>query len=138
GAWGAARAVAGGRGKPAPGPRASTAGARAAAGLTTLAAAASLLPVIEGPSREIMSEPLPEGPDGTAALDDGTLLERLLDGRAAVVCGPGLGQAEGTRALVAHVVRHAAAPLVLDADGLNLVAGTTLLRERPAPTVVTP
>ena len=29
-------------------------------------------------------------------------------------------------------------PLVLDADGINAVAGTGLLRERPAPTVVTP
>jgi NAD(P)H-hydrate epimerase len=138
GTFGHVLVVAGSRGKTGAALLASAAVARAGAGLTTLAAAASLLPVIEGHSREIMSEPLPDGPDGTAALDDGTLLERLLGGRAAVVCGPGLGQAEGTRALVAHVVRHAAAPLVLDADGLNLVAGTTLLRERPAPTVVTP
>src|SRR5438034_1681006 len=62
----------------------------------------------------------------------------LLADREAVVCGPGLGQAAATRALVAHVVRQCAAPLVLDADGLNAVAGSALLRDRPGPTVVTP
>src|SRR5262249_57591554 len=71
-------------------------------------------------------------------LGDPGVVERLLNGRAAVVCGPGLGQADGTRALVAHVVRRTNAPLVLDADGLNLVVGTAILRERPGPTVVTP
>src|SRR5262249_39919406 len=47
-------------------------------------------------------------------------------------------QAEGTRALVHHVVRHARAPLVLDADGLNVVASTDVLRQRQGATIVTP
>src|SRR5204862_231154 len=72
-------------------------------------------------------------PLGTAAA-----VEALLDDRAAVVCGPGLGRHPDTDALVAHVVRSTRAPLVLDADGLNAVAGTDVLRARPAPTVVTP
>jgi ADP-dependent NAD(P)H-hydrate dehydratase / NAD(P)H-hydrate epimerase len=138
GTFGHVLVVAGSRGKTGAALLAATAAARAGAGLTTLAAAGSLLPVLEGRAREIMCEPLPDGADGTAALGDGAVVERLLQGRGAVVCGPGLGQAEGTRALVAHVVRHASAPLVLDADGLNLVAGTPILRERPGPTVVTP
>ena len=130
--------VAGSRGKTGAALLAASAAARAGAGLTTLAAAGSLLPVLEGHVREIMTEPLPDGPDGTAALDDGVVIDRLLTDRGAVVCGPGLGLAEGTRALVARVVQRARAPLVLDADGLNAVAGTTLLRERPAATIVTP
>jgi hydroxyethylthiazole kinase-like uncharacterized protein yjeF len=138
GTFGHVLVVAGSRGKTGAALLASTAAARAGAGLTTLAAAGSLLPVLEGRTREIMCEPLPDGPDGVAALADGAALDRALRDRAAVVCGPGLGQADATRALVAHVVRHARTALVLDADGLNLVAGTRLLRERPAPTVVTP
>src|SRR5262245_39204875 len=138
GTFGHVLVVAGSRGKTGAALLASSAAARSGAGLTTLAAAGSLLPVLEGHVREIMSEPLPDGPDGTAALGDAAVVERLLNGRAAVVCGPGLGQADGTRALVAHVVRRTNAPLVLDADGLNLVAGTAILRERPGPTVVTP
>src|SRR5262245_44369174 len=138
GTFGHVLVVAGSRGKTGAALLASAAAARAGAGLTTLAAAGSLLPVLEGHVREIMTEPLPDGPDGTAALGDGLAIEHLLAGRAAVVCGPGLGQADETKALVAHVVRHARVPLVLDADGLNAIAGTALLRERPAATVVTP
>jgi NAD(P)H-hydrate epimerase len=138
GTFGHVLVLAGSRGKTGAALLASAAAARSGAGLTTLAAAGALLPVLEGHVREIMSEPLPDGPEGTAALGDGAVVERLLNGRAAVVCGPGLGQADGTRALVAHVVRRTSAPLVLDADGLNLVAGTAMLRERPGPTVVTP
>jgi len=138
GSFGHVLVIAGSRGKTGASLLATSAAARAGAGLTTLAAAGALLPVLEGHVREIMTEPLPDGPDGTAALGDGAAVERLLPGRGAIVCGPGLGLAEGTRALVAHVVRRARAPLVLDADGLNAVAGTALLRERPGPTVVTP
>ncbi len=76
--------------------------------------------------------------DGAAALADGAAASALLTDRGAVVCGPGLGQASATRELIRHVVRQCTVPLVLDADGLNAVAGTSVLRERPGPTVVTP
>src|SRR5205814_652009 len=89
-----------------PGPRRT----RAGAGLTTLAVPATLQPVLEAQVREAMTAALPDTSDGAA-------LDALLAGRAAVVCGPGLGQAAETRALVAHVIRRSAAPLVLDADG---------------------
>jgi hydroxyethylthiazole kinase-like uncharacterized protein yjeF len=86
----------------------------------------------------VMTAALPDAREGAAALGDGAGLEALLHGRTAVVCGPGLGLHPETRALVAHLVRHCPVPLVLDADGLNAVAGTDLLRARPAATVVTP
>src|SRR5262249_21898264 len=113
GTFGHVLVVAGSRGKTGAALLASAAAARSGAGLTTLAAAGALLPVLEGHVREVMSEPLPDGPDGTAALGDGAVVDRLLNGRAAVVCGPGLGQADGTRALVAHVVPPPTAPLLL-------------------------
>lgn len=138
GTFGHVLIVAGSRGKTGAALLAAGAAARAGAGLTTLAAAGSLLVVLEGRVREVMSEPLPEEPEGAPAVGDGVAVDRLLAGRAAVVCGPGLGQTAGARALVHRIVRQARAPLVLDADGLNAIAGTTLLRERPGPTVVTP
>jgi len=123
--------VAGSRGKTGAALLAAGGAARAGAGLTTLAVPATLQPVLEAQVREAMTAALPDTSDGAA-------LDALLAGRAAVVCGPGLGQAAETRALVAHVIRRSAAPLVLDADGLNAVAGTGLLRARAGPTVVTP
>jgi len=85
-----------------------------------------------------MTAALPDAGDGVAGLDDGREVDALLDGRDAVVCGPGLGLADATRTLVAHVVRRCRVPLVIDADGLNAVAGTALLGERGGPTIVTP
>jgi NAD(P)H-hydrate epimerase len=85
-----------------------------------------------------MTVALPDTGDGAAAAGDEHALAEILDGRSAVVCGPGLGQAAPTRAFVAEVVRRTTAPLVLDADGLNNVAGTGLLSERAGPTVLTP
>jgi len=128
GTFGHVLVIAGSRGKTGAALLAAEGVARAGAGLTTLAVPGALQPVFEGRVREVMTAALPEG-DG---------LEALLAGRAAIVCGPGLGVTDATRGLVADVVRRATAPLVLDADGLNVVAGTPLLRERPGPTVVTP
>src|SRR5439155_26955753 len=96
---------------------------RAAAGLTTLAVPATLQPILEGHVREAMTAALPDAGDGAAALADGRVADELVAGRTAVVCGPGLGLADATRHLVAHLVRRCPVPLVLDADGLNAVAG---------------
>jgi len=138
GDYGRVLIVAGSRGKTGAALLATEGGGRAGAGLLTLASAAVLQPVLEGHVREAMTAALPDGRDGTAALGDGVALMRLLEGRAAVVCGPGLGLNPDTRTLVATIVRTARTPLVLDADALNAVAGTGVLRERLGPTVLTP
>lgn len=138
GTFGHVLVIAGSRGKTGAALLATGAAGRAGAGLVTLAAAGGLQPVLEGHVREAMTAALPDAGDGVAALDDGRAVDALLDGRAAVVCGPGLGLADETRTLVAHVVRRCRVPLVLDADGLNAVAGTGLLAERGGPTIVTP
>jgi NAD(P)H-hydrate epimerase len=138
GSFGHVLVLAGSRGKTGAALLAAEASVRGGAGLTTLAVPETLQAVLQGQVREVMTATVPDGGAGTASLGDGHRLDALLADRAAVVCGPGLGLDEATRALVAHTVRHAAAPLVLDADGLNLVAGTDLLRRRPGPTVVTP
>jgi NAD(P)H-hydrate epimerase len=68
--------------------------------------------------------------------------ERVLELAArarAVVAGPGLGRAPGTSELVDALVRGVTAPLVLDADALFVLAGRLeALRDRPAPTALTP
>jgi ADP-dependent NAD(P)H-hydrate dehydratase / NAD(P)H-hydrate epimerase len=61
----------------------------------------------------------------------------------ALLIGPGLGRVETTSASVRHIVLNAPTPLVLDGDGLYAFSprshGDPLaLRQRPAPTVLTP
>lgn len=66
------------------------------------------------------------------------ILERLpkMD---AVLIGCGLGQSAGTFAVVKAVLENAACPVVLDADGINVLAGhKDILRGRAAPTILTP
>ena len=50
--------------------------------------------------------------------------------------GPGLGP--GVEGFVRVLLERWAGSLVLDADGLNALAGVDLLRERGAPTIITP
>ena len=66
------------------------------------------------------------------------ILERLgkMD---AVLMGCGMGMSAGTLAVLETVLKNAKCPVVLEADGINLVsAHKDLLRGRTAPTVLTP
>lgn len=57
----------------------------------------------------------------------------------AVLVGPGLGQSEGTLAVVRVVLENAQCPVVVDADGINVLsAHRDLLRGRKSPTILTP
>lgn len=57
----------------------------------------------------------------------------------AVLVGPGLGQSKGTLAVVRAVLEKAECPVVVDADGINVLsAHRDLLRGRKLPTILTP
>ena len=111
---------------------------RAGAGYVTVAAPASLELSFTVRLLEAMLAGLPE--------DDGALAPEAVDaaleavGRAdAVVLGPGLGRSAGAQALARELVQRIPVPLVIDADGLNALAGhLDELRHRRAPTVLTP
>lgn len=63
-------------------------------------------------------------------------LEDALAWADVVAAGPGIGRGEGAAALLARVIGASEKPLLIDADGLNLLAAKpglrTLLRERAA------
>jgi len=100
---------------------------------------ASLLPVVAGQLREVMTEPLAEGEPGVLGAAARPALERLWQGRDCLALGPGIGTAEETGALVGAVVRHCPLPLVIDADGLNLLAADPDPLGRAAgPVILTP
>ena len=63
----------------------------------------------------------------------------LLSKMDAVLLGPGIGQSNGTYALVQAVLKNAGCPVVLDADGINVLSGhIDILRDRTAPAILTP
>jgi len=88
---------------------------------------------------EVITKALPATSDG--ALDEPAAAEVLkaADRFRALVVGPGLGRDDRTAAAVRRIVAEAPVPLVLDADGLNALAGDVgPLRARRAPAVLTP
>lgn len=66
------------------------------------------------------------------------ILERLQK-MDAVLIGPGLGRSEGTFAAVKAVLENFTGPVIVDADGINVLAGhRDILRGRTSPTILTP
>jgi NAD(P)H-hydrate epimerase len=136
--------LAGSLGKSGAAALAARAALRAGAGLVTVATAKSALPMVAALGMEFMTEALPETEDGTLslrALDYGRL-DRLVEGKTVLAVGPGIGTHPETVELVQTIVTRYGLPLVLDADGLNALAGcmdTFRPETRPAGmTVLTP
>jgi NAD(P)H-hydrate epimerase len=120
---------------------ASLAAARAGAGYVTVAAPASVAPLIAGKLLEVMTVELPDDPEtGLKRGSSRMAVERAARAQA-LVLGPGLGRLPAAQKFARDVANHANLPLVLDADGLNAHAeegGLEQLAGRGAPTVLTP
>lgn len=102
--------------------------ARCGAGLVTLATRPEHLAGAMARAPEVM----------THAVSSGQELQPLLGRPSTIVVGPGLGRAPWGEQLLYHA-RKSGKPLVVDADGLNLLAAAGLQRaEGEGPRVLTP
>ena len=111
---------------------------RSGAGLVFLGVPESIYAVEAVKLNEPVVFPLPDrgGKLSQEAIPE--ILERLPQ-MDAVLVGPGLGQSDGVFQVVKTVLEQAACPVVLDADGINLLsAHKDILRGRTAPTILTP
>jgi ADP-dependent NAD(P)H-hydrate dehydratase / NAD(P)H-hydrate epimerase len=116
----------GGPGMRGAGRLAAMAALRAGAGLVTLAAIGTPDVDALGAADAVMTRAL-DGPLGP-----------LLDGKAAIVIGPGLGMAGDARARVVEALASGV-PAVLDADALNLLASAPgVIAGAAGPVVITP
>lgn len=113
---------------------AATAAARAGAGAVVCACGEDVQPLLAGKLTEVMTLGLPTDDAGAlrpeAALD---ALDARLDQARALLVGPGLGRQAPTARFVRALLADAAdrnLPAVVDADGLNALAGHTDLLER--------
>ncbi|MBW1982719.1 MAG: NAD(P)H-hydrate dehydratase [Deltaproteobacteria bacterium] len=139
GSFGHVLVVAGSVGKSGAAAMTGLGAARAGAGLVTVAVPASLNPVLEVKLTEVMTEPLPETPAQTISEAAWARLQQLLANKQALALGPGLSMHEETRSLVCKLVEQGGCPLVVDADGVNSLAGQLAVLERAqAPLVLTP
>jgi hydroxyethylthiazole kinase-like uncharacterized protein yjeF len=125
GNYGHALIVGGSMGKAGAAAMAGMAALRAGAGLATVATPKSVLPTVAGFHPELMTEPLPETETGTIAAPAAGRLDELVKAKTVVAIGPGISRHPQTAEQVRRLVAKCEAPLVVDADGLNVFEGRT-------------
>lgn len=112
---------------------------RGGAGLVRVFTSASAFPIVAGAEMCVMTTPLDEDAEGRVSVSATDRLPAELQWADVVALGPGLGKSDGLTQLVLQLVTSVDRPLVLDADGLNAVAGEKeWWKRRSAPLVLTP
>ena len=111
---------------------------RTGAGLVFLGVPESIYAIEAVKLNEPVVFPLPDH-DGKLSEEAAPAILERLPRMDTVLIGCGLGQSEGTFAVVKAVLQNAECPVVLDADGINVLsAHRDILRGRKQPTILTP
>jgi NAD(P)H-hydrate epimerase len=113
------------------------------AGLVTAGVPASLHEILEIKLTEVMTKPLPESQAGNFSQSAGAVILRFLEKAATLVLGPGMGMHWSGKDFLNELLPQVRIPMVIDADGLNLIAEIIkdrkdFLRQLTAPLVLTP
>jgi NAD(P)H-hydrate epimerase len=111
---------------------------RAGAGLVTLAAPASLVPIFASQLAEAMCLVLSDSRPGELSAAHAPEIRREAEARDALVLGPGMGQTPAARSLARVLATQVGVPAVVDADALNAFAGDLDSLRATAPRVLTP
>jgi holo-[acyl-carrier-protein] synthase len=115
---------------------ASMGAARSGAGLVRLLVAQSIYPILAEKATEVVVGPVPEISPGVVGHASLSGILRGFAGADAGVIGPGLGRDASTRRLIEDLVPRVVAPLVLDADALNLLSEHRSILPRLSPQIV--
>ncbi len=124
GLYGHALVIAGGRGKTGAAAMAGIAALRAGAGLVTVASAESAISQVASYAPELMTEPLDETEEGAIASGAFNQIRKLSEKKTVLAAGPGMGTYRLTVDVVRRLFAEIELPMVVDADGLNALAGT--------------
>ena len=140
GRFGIVLVVAGGRGMAGAAALCGASALRSGAGLVRIASPVEVQPTVASFEPSYMTFPLPQDAQGLLDFEASReALSHLLTQADVLAVGPGLGQSESLRRFVKWVVEAVELPTVLDADGLNGLAGQSeILRGLSRPFVVTP
>ena len=139
GTFGHAGIIAGSVGKTGAAAMAAMAALRVGTGLVTVAAPRSLSDVLEAKLLEAMVFPLPETEARTLSRQALEPILTFAADKTALAIGPGIGTHPETQALVRSLLGETKQPMVLDADGLNAVAGhADRLGRASGPLILTP
>ena len=111
---------------------------RSGAGLVYLGVPQSIYEIEAIKLTEPITFPLPDT-DGRISAEAIPQIIAMLPNMDVVLIGPGLGRSEGVFSVVKAVLMNFKGPVVLDADGINVLSGhIDILRERTGVTILTP
>ncbi len=113
----------------------SRAALRAGAGLVILGCPDRLAEQFEGRLIEVIKEPLAQE-NGQLAKAAWQTIEKRLDWADAIAAGPGLGTGKGVEALIQKLIAGYKGITVLDADGINVLAGRPEVFKKTKGTVI--
>ncbi len=118
----------------------SSSALKAGAGAVVLGVPGTLNSILEKKLTEVMTVPLPETPEQSLALEAYEILKRNIDWSDVVALGPGLSRNPETQELVWRILENIDRPILVDADGLNALAGNIRLlkRRKVVPFILTP
>lgn len=139
GAYGHAVIVAGSTGKSGAAYLSTKGALQCGAGLATAVACANVQHAIASMNPEIMTFVAP-GPADYFSPEASSKVLEFLKGKSAVALGPGIGTESSTLEFVRTLIPQIESALVIDADGLNLLAQdkSLLSKRKPWSTVLTP
>ncbi|MEL7531128.1 MAG: NAD(P)H-hydrate dehydratase [Bacteroidota bacterium] len=112
---------------------------RAGAGLCTVACPEACREVLLTRLPEAMCVGLGSAERSALSLEDLPAIQKLMQGKTAVAIGPGMGTSEGSIALLKALLPLIDLPLIIDADGLNILSQFENWQELlPANCILTP
>lgn len=112
---------------------------RSGCGLVKVAVGESLVDILENKLTEGMTVPLKEQKRGVLSIECISQLKPLIDQSDAIVFGPGIGTNEVNYNIIGKIIRYSDVPVIIDADGLNVLAGNLdCLKKANCPLVITP
>jgi NAD(P)H-hydrate epimerase len=131
--------IAGSTGKTGAAVMASESAMRVGAGLVTLCIPKSSYNIVESKLTEVMTEPLPDNNDGTFNYSSIDRIIDLTNDKDIVIIGPGLSVNGDTKRIVGEVIKSIDLPIVIDADGINIIAeNPDILLKKKNEIVLTP
>jgi NAD(P)H-hydrate epimerase len=132
--------LAGSKGKTGAALMAARAALRAGAGLVTIGAPEQLGTPYQSSVTEEMFLPLPDSGEGALSAGALDVILEFMDKQADILAmGPGLGRAGETVRLLHELLANSTAPMVIDADAINALAGrASLLKRVKGPVIITP
>lgn len=111
---------------------------RCGAGLVTLGCASELNDIFETKLTEAMTYPL-KSKNGAIVYGAKNALFKKMEKSSAFLIGPGLSQTKDIKRLVCDITEACKAPLIIDADALNVIAqNTEILKKAKCPVIITP